>query len=118
MVDLFLILFEQQVGIDLGPHALAGRPLLELIPLRRIDDPCLPVIGELNIDTSPEFFLESFGVDRKRDLEPAVHIPDHPIGGGKVASFLPAVIKEIDSPMFKKTIDDADDADILAELFD
>src|SRR5262245_25936804 len=54
--------------------------------------------------------------DRERELDAPEEISRHPIGAGKEHSGLSGILKIKNAAVFKKTADDADDTDILAQV--
>ncbi len=77
------------------------------------------VIGEVSGNNkfkklSAKFLIE----DRENDFDAAVEIARHEIGATKIDVGIAPVMKDIDTAMLEKTIDDASDDDVLAEARD
>jgi len=63
---------------------------------------------------SAKFLIEN----RENDFDAAVEIARHEIGATKIDVGIAPVMKDIDTAMLEKTIDDASDDDVLAEARD
>jgi len=63
--------------------------------------------------------LGGFGgyLDRKRQLDSTIKIARHPIRAGKKNPRLPAILKIKDPAVLEKTPNNADDADVFAEIW-
>jgi len=77
------------------------------------------VIREVSWDNDFEKLSAKFLIEnRENDFDAAVEIARHEIGATKIDVGIAPVMKDIDTAMLEKTIDDASDDDVLAEARD
>ena len=77
------------------------------------------VIREVSWDNDFEKLSAKFLIEnRENDFDSAVEIARHEIGATKIDVGIAPVMKDIDTAMLEKTIDDASDDDVLAEARD
>jgi hypothetical protein len=75
-----------------------------------IENPCLALIAEAEIEDSPELFLQWLGQHRSDHLHPAGQVPVHPVGRTDVKFAIGRILLprgEIkDAGVFEKAADD------------
>jgi len=77
------------------------------------------VIREVSWDNDFEKLSAKFLIEnRENDFDAAVEIARHEIGATKIDVGIAPVMKDIDTAMLEKTIDDASDDNVLAEARD